>query len=144
MRLPKRDYWWPLLIVAALQAASSQPRLAAPGTSLSLDKLAHFLVFGLLATAIFRIPAVRSLGAWRGGAAAVGAAALYGCLDEFRQTFTPGRSVEFADWLADVCGATMAVALYNWIGSYRRALEWTPWRRRGRARVDRGPATSQQ
>ncbi len=51
-------------------------------------------------------------------------ASLYGGFDEVRQSFTPGRSVELADWLADTLGAWVAVLVYARWHSYRRLLEW--------------------
>jgi VanZ family protein len=33
----------------------------------------------------------------------------YGALDEFHQSFVPGRSVEIADWIADTAGAAAAL-----------------------------------
>ncbi len=33
--------------------------------------------------------------------------AVYGGLDEFHQSFTPGRSCSVFDWLADVAGASL-------------------------------------
>ncbi|MGB0344361.1 MAG: hypothetical protein ACPGGJ_03110, partial [Coraliomargarita sp.] len=48
----------PLLLAAAIIAASSASRLATPdlGLNFSPDKIAHFLVFGLLATLLLRNP----------------------------------------------------------------------------------------
>jgi VanZ family protein len=37
---------------------------------------------------------------------------LYAFTDELHQHFVPGRSVEFADWVADSHGAAAGVALY--------------------------------
>ena len=43
----------------------------------------------------------------------------YGALDEFHQSFTPGRSVEFADFLADsvgsIIGAILVIPYRRWI-----------------------------
>ncbi|MDR3283841.1 MAG: VanZ family protein [Treponema sp.] len=33
--------------------------------------------------------------------------AVYGALDEFHQSFTPGREVSVFDWMADVAGAVL-------------------------------------
>lgn len=45
--------------------------------------------------------------------------ALYGALDEYHQSFTPGRSVEFADFLADtlgsIIGAALAIPYRRWV-----------------------------
>ena len=62
---------------------------------------------------------MKPLGVW----SAVAIASLYGFSDEFHQSFTPGRGVEFGDWVADTLGALMAVTIYaRWHG-LRRWLE---------------------
>ncbi len=100
--------------------ASGRSQIAAPPGVPGVDKLGHFLVFGLLASVVVRSPGRRR--AWP--LCAVVLVSFFGISDEFHQSFTPGRSVEFADWLADTLGAALAVALYaNW-GAYRRVLEW--------------------
>ena len=119
------NYLYPLLLALAICAASGTSRLATPdlGFTFSKDKLAHFLVFGLLATALLRTPGLKR----RGLAGAVVAALLtsaYGAFDEFRQSMTPERSVEFADWVADTVGAIVAVATYSQWKAYREFLEW--------------------
>lgn len=47
----------------------------------------------------------------------------YGVIDEFRQMFTIGRSVEFEDWLADTSGAILASVLYLKWKWYHQILE---------------------
>jgi VanZ family protein len=123
----RRDYLWPVLIVTAIFLVSSASKVATPSIELyfSTDKIAHFLVFGLLATSIIRIPAFKQKG-FRGAIGAILVVSIYGGLDEFRQSFTPGRSVEFGDWIADTLGAVLAVTLYmNW-SWYRKILESRP------------------
>lgn len=45
---------------------------------------------------------------------AIGVIALVGLIDEFHQTFTPGRSGNDPfDWLADVCGATAGAFIFR-------------------------------
>ena len=111
----------------AIIGASSTSHLAAPDLSCALatDKLAHFLVFGLLATAVLRIPSCFKLG-WRGALTAACIVSGCGILDEFRQAMTPGRVVEFNDWVADTLGALVAVCVYRAWPRYRKLLEWTP------------------
>jgi len=119
---PTRHYIWPLVLIAAIFTASSQPSIAIPNVGFSYDKIAHFLVFGLLATSILRITQLSKMG-WKGIWITVCIVSAYGIVDEFRQLFTEGRSVELGDWIADVSGATLASILYlkwNW---YRRILE---------------------
>lgn len=120
-----KPYLWPLALAFGIFLASGTQRLATPdlGFQFSKDKLAHFLVFGLLATATLRTPRFNAL-RWRDLLAAALIASAYGACDEFRQSLTPGRSVELADWFADTLGAAVAVFVYaKWHG-YRRLLEW--------------------
>jgi VanZ family protein len=100
--------------------------LATPDIDLRLskDKLAHFLVFGLVATSILRTPKLCNLRA-SSLLIAIVLTSAYGGLDEFRQSLTPGRSVELADWLADTSGAILAVLIYAKWAAYRKCLEWS-------------------
>ncbi len=111
----------------AIFAASSTSRLATPdlGFTFNKDKLIHFLVFGLVATSILRTVKLRQIG-WKGALIAATLTSLYGICDEFRQSLTPGRSVEFADWIADTAGAIVAVIAYTQWRAYRNFLEWKP------------------
>lgn len=45
----------------------------------------------------------------------VAAVSLLGALDELHQRIVPGRSAEFFDWVADVVGAWLGVALWHWL-----------------------------
>lgn len=50
----------------------------------------------------------------------------YGVLDEWHQSFTPGRSCSLGDWLADAIGAPLgcaafALALWAWLKWRERA-----------------------
>jgi VanZ family protein len=121
----RRAYLWPPLLAGTIVLVSGTQRLATPDIELvfSKDKLAHFLVFGLLATAILRTPPLRDL-RLSSLLIAAGLTAAFGAFDELRQSFTPGRQVELADWLADAAGAIVAVCAYRWLHPYRRCLEW--------------------
>jgi len=123
--LKAKPYLWPLALAFGIFLASGTQRLAAPDLALPLskDKFAHFLVFGLLATAILRTPRFGGLRLRDLFAAALIASA-YGAFDELRQSLTPGRSVEPADWFADTLGALGAVFVYARWHAYRRLLEW--------------------
>lgn len=113
----RRAWLWPLLVAAMIFLASTRSQVAAPSVEGS-DKIAHFSVYGLLATLVVRLIARRQF-AW----VAVIITSAYGVSDEWHQSFTPGRSVEVADWLADTMGATLAVGLYVFWPLYRRFLE---------------------
>jgi VanZ family protein len=134
MNKDKRAWLWPILIAGTIFTLSGASQIATPdmGLQFSKDKVGHFLVFGLLATSILRIPKVRRMG-WRGAVIAALATIAFGGFDEFRQSFTPGRTVEFADWLADALGALVAVTVYHFDSPYRRALEWAVIRPKGSA-----------
>jgi VanZ family protein len=121
----QRHHIWPFAIALSIFIASSSSKLATPdlGFDFSYDKLAHLLVFGLLATSFLRIPYILNKG-WKGVCITIILISTYGMLDEFRQSFTPGRSVELDDWIADTLGATLAsIAYYKWHW-YRRVWEY--------------------
>ncbi len=118
-----RHRWvWVAALAGSLVFASGNNPPEIPGSLVGLDKIAHFSLFGLLATAVLRTDRVWRRVAWRGWIA-IGAVSLFGITDEWHQSFTPGRSVEFADWIADTTGALLAVTLYLRWGWYRRLLE---------------------
>lgn len=125
----RRDLLWPLLIALTLFTVSGQTQVATPpGFSFHPDKIGHFAVFAALATSLARLPEFRRPGS-RGPLLAFLLASLYGGLDEWRQSFTPGRTVEFDDWIADTLGALTATLLYTRCTPWRTLLE-TPLRRR--------------
>jgi VanZ family protein len=96
--------------MAFIFAASSVPGTQLPGHL--WDKLVHLLVYALLG--ILFILALAG-GRWRGvtARAAVGAvllALLYGISDELHQAFTPNRTPDVMDVVADTLGAAAGVA----------------------------------
>lgn len=119
---PRHHSIWPIALILAIFAASSQSSLAIPRTGFSYDKLTHFLIFGLLATSILRIPYFYKK-RWKGVLLTVLIASSYGVLDEFQQTFTENRYVEFEDWVADTSGAIIASIVYLKWAWYRSILE---------------------
>lgn len=124
----KRARIWPVLIVITVFVVSGQSEVATPsGLSFRIDKIAHFGVFGALATSLIRLPAFQCRGL-RGAWMVILLVSAYGGLDEWRQSFTPGRFMEFDDWVADTLGAITAVALYKGCPLWRKLLE-TPMRK---------------
>jgi VanZ family protein len=76
------------------------------------DKLEHGLYFFL--TGLLAVRAARFGERWSRTKTAVLlllVALLWGCSDEIHQSYTPGRSVEIGDVLADVAGVVLAVVL---------------------------------
>jgi VanZ family protein len=92
-----------------------------PGGIWQADKIVHFLVFGLLATVTLR--ALRIESPRSRAVVAVLLVSLFGASDELHQYFTPGRSCDVFDWVADTLGASLAVSLYLFWPAWRRLLE---------------------
>jgi VanZ family protein len=89
-------------------------------TGLPLDKIAHFLIYAFGAYLLLRL-----LWAWLGDRVPlivlapllVIIPAGVGALDEFYQTFTPGRSgLDLGDWFANLAGAlSVALGTVLWV-----------------------------
>jgi VanZ family protein len=88
---------------------SSQPQIYMPPGIVLWDKLLHFVCFaGLTGSWTFWFP----LETWkkhtlRNILFCIVGVAVYGALDEWHQSFTPGREVSVYDWFADVLGAVL-------------------------------------
>lgn len=118
---------WPVaLALTVTYVSGGQPEVPLLPPIISLDKLAHFLVFGLLATAILRNIPRRGNGFVAALLAAV-ATSIFGMIDEIYQNTTPGRQLDIWDWLADTMGAFTAALLYAGWPRYRRLLEYPLW-----------------
>ncbi len=115
---------WPFLLIVAIFISSSGrgPQIPQLPWNLSVDKVGHFLVFGLLATLIYRY-LVRDAPSRRHFLYSTLVTFSYGIADELFQSTNPHRYFEFADIGADLAGAVVAVWVYrNW-EFYRRLLE---------------------
>ncbi len=113
------------LIMGIIFILSDQPgdTLYLPPVS-GIDKLAHALVYGVLAaTSIYAFSARYKE---KRPAAVLMATTLfclcYGISDELHQSFVPGRYSSGFDVLADVCGALATCLL--WIGLKKRQQGW--------------------
>ncbi len=87
------------------------------------DKVAHMIVYGVLAATILYAfePAINNGRTLAPFLVTVTICILYGIGDEFHQSFIPDRSVSFADVVADTMGAAAVCAA------------WFCWKRRGGA-----------
>ena len=104
---------WPALAWAALIFLASHrawPLPVAPPFP-HADKAVHALIFGLLAALTARALRAAGWGVRRALWTAVLAASLYGALDEWHQSFVPGRDADPRDWAADTAGALLGAAL---------------------------------
>ena len=95
-------------IIAGLFYFGAQPQ-AAGLFKPPLDKLVHFSLFFVL-TSLFWLALA---GRW--ALPLIGFVTLVGALDEWRQAYLPGRTMDGADLLADFLGACCAVLLLEWI-----------------------------
>ena len=112
----RRRWAYAVAVASLVVVASSRSVVAGPAIN-NFDKVAHFSVYGLMGTLVLRALGGKHWG-W-----AVASVSLFGVSDEIHQYFTPGRSMEFADWVADTLGATVAVTLYTKWAWYRAKLE---------------------
>jgi VanZ family protein len=133
MKLPKikirRETVWPFLLAGTITWCSGYPATLPEVQLFPVDKVGHFGLYGALATAIARHPALKRF-PWPGLWWALPLASAYGLGDEFRQSFTVVRTFEWNDWVADTLGATTAVTLYVKWAWYRRLMEMPLPRRR--------------
>lgn len=107
-------FQFPMVIWAGLIfLASSIPSAKMPHIGiLTYDKLIHgtvFFVFGLLLHRAFEPRPDQRHFPWLRLAIVLFIVMVYGAMDEFHQSFVPGRSVDFFDFLADTIGGVTAV-----------------------------------
>jgi VanZ family protein len=106
----------PLLGYAVLIfVASSMSRLAPPDIGITFfDKIIHCCEYGLFYLLAFRAADRAPVGFSRRGAyiAAFVLTVIYGALDEYHQSFVPGRDADVYDLVADTCGAVLAATGY--------------------------------
>jgi VanZ family protein len=108
--------------MAFIFAASSVPGNQIPAAI--WDKLAHLLVYAVLG-AFFMLPLAGGRVAGVTAATMVSAVALsflYGVSDEVHQMFTPGRSPDIGDVIADTIGAAAGVAAVGVLAVVCRAF----------------------
>jgi len=72
------------------------------------DKAVHFTMYAVLA-GLVTFAVMQSRAVVKVLILTVVAVAAFGAVDEWHQRFIPGRSTEFADWLADSIGGLTGV-----------------------------------
>jgi VanZ family protein len=108
----------PILWAAFIFVMSSIPSVSLPRFGwLSSDKVVHFCVFLVLAALTYR--AIDHQGRYpvlsrRHFLFTVLFTSLYGAIDEFHQFFTPGRTSDPFDWMADALGAVALIVVIRW------------------------------
>lgn len=113
----------PVLWLAIVLVGTSWPKLVLGPDGLGLDKVAHFSAYAILAALSLRA----TLSPLRLGTAfaVILSVSALGAVDEWHQSFIPGRSMSFPDWIADTCGAVLgvlAVRLIPFLTPRRRPL----------------------
>lgn len=110
--------WAPALAyMAAIFFFSAQSTFPAPIVDLLVfvkDKTLHVLEYALLTALFLRAARIEFPRACpiRAALYSALAAALYGLSDEWHQLYTPGRTADLGDWLADCLGAILLAALF--------------------------------
>ncbi len=101
--------------------ASSTPSQKIPGLENLSDKLVHFGVYAVLCWLFHVAFFFQSSASLKRHSitAAVLMAIVFGASDEYHQTFTPGRSAELYDLLADTGGALFYALVRGKLGLYR-------------------------
>ena len=107
----------PLLWAGVIVFATSVPTTLVPRRLAVFDKAIHFGIYAVLAALLTRaVLAGPSRLRWALAiVVCVAGVAAFGAVDEWHQQFIPGRSTEFADWVADSTGAvvgTIGFALF--------------------------------
>lgn len=116
--------WLPVFgYMGMIFALSSMPGLVAPDASPlnrlmawtppQLQNSLHIPLYAGLAWLWCRALALRNYSPGRVAAAAITLSIAYGALDEWHQTFVPGRTGSLTDLMLDLIGALLAAILFN-------------------------------
>ncbi len=86
-----------------------------------LDKVAHFLLYAGFASLIVRaVSHLSTFTLWRVLGVSWALAVGYGVVDEWHQSYVPGRHADPLDLVADALGAAFALFLWVKVQSYFR------------------------
>ena len=81
------------------------------------DKLIHFMLYLALGGLLARAKWVSETELWHAFLLVAGFG--YGAVDEFHQSFVPGRTPDFTDWIADVMGIASGYLAVAWVKGWR-------------------------
>jgi VanZ family protein len=100
---------WTAAILVVNSISVSDPTLRPPFAG--ADKITHAFMYAVASFTWRRaIVSTRDAATWR----VVAGVSLLGAVDEWHQRIVPGRSADLFDWVADVVGAWLGVALWHW------------------------------
>ncbi|HEY3412652.1 MAG TPA: VanZ family protein [Armatimonadota bacterium] len=95
------------LFAAFIFLLSSVPNPPILGPMEMNDKIKHVALYSAFAALVSRAVAARERRLFLIAVWTVALVAVYGATDEYHQRFTPGRSGDAFDWMADVAGAVL-------------------------------------
>jgi VanZ family protein len=98
--------WFFLVLVVSVLPASG------PKTGFQLDKIAHFVLYGVTSVLLFRYLA-RKTNSRNAFYKAVALASIYGAAMEVMQYFLPYRSFSIGDMAANTAGAFLVCLIYK-------------------------------
>lgn len=105
--------WGPVvawaLVLAGLSRLTAVPAPLEPLTILS-DKVIHFGLYSVMGAALAWARVVGRRNPPHLALVALGS--LYGALDEFHQSFVPGRTPDVSDWVANTLGVLAGYVLF--------------------------------
>jgi len=102
----------PVAYMALIFYSSAQPDPAPRLTALVWDKVLHFSGYALLAVLFCRALRGERIALYAAAILAVVLTSVYGATDEWHQAFTPNRTSDVHDWIADSTGAVLGAAVY--------------------------------
>ncbi|HQL05379.1 MAG TPA: VanZ family protein [Treponemataceae bacterium] len=105
-----------ILVTLTSWYLSSQSSLPKSISIFTYDKLIHFLSFAFLAFcwSLWFTPKQWKEKPLRGILYVLIIVGIYGAIDEYHQSFTPGRDMSLFDWFADMIGALFG-SLCAWV-----------------------------
>ena len=113
--------WLPPLVWAGvILLGTSLPQEAVPIQTSRIDKILHFGIYTVFAFLLTRQISV-GFRLWQSVVLAIAFAMAFGAFDEWHQQLIPGRSTEFADWVADSIGAVVGACVAAVMEVRRRA-----------------------
>ena len=109
--------------MATLFYLSHQSGLPVPKPFIHVDKLYHAAAYGLLGGLwLFSLQPKAGGFSSRQVLLCASIASLYGVSDEIHQSFVPGRSADWLDWLADTVGALVICVLIARLSQQKPSL----------------------
>ncbi|MBI5778600.1 MAG: VanZ family protein [Planctomycetes bacterium] len=107
-------YWLPVYVYAfAIFLSSHQARLEMPIRIIGIDKIVHFIAYGVLAGLTYRAcrKSQKMVVFRKAYFISMVCSILYGFSDEFHQFYIPGRQTSEWDFIADALGAIVAIVI---------------------------------